>query len=153
MDCGSIGCGFNSPLLPLFLLNNIFYKFLKHYSITAFNISLIKQIYILSFFKKFIFLNSYYRLNDLIWQEGLLIDFLQKKTIDLWIKKFLIYSSYLFNERFVFEKITRFFLDLLIVPMHKIFFFEINSVTNLLFINIFMFVFIFICFLFLFICL
>jgi len=50
----------------------------------------------------------------LVWQEGLLLDFLQKVTIDLWMRKFLVYASYLFNERLVFDNVVRFFLDFII---------------------------------------
>ena len=35
-----------------------------------------------SFVTKSLVLRRYYTLNDLIWQDGLLIDFLQKKTAD-----------------------------------------------------------------------
>jgi len=43
-----------------------------------------------------------------------LIDFLQKKIADNWTKKFLIYSSYLFNEKLLFDKVIRFYLNLVI---------------------------------------
>ena len=69
------------------------------------------------------------------------MDFLQKKIADNWIKKFLIYSAYLFNERLVFDKIIKFYLDLIIWPMHKLFVFEFNNVSNTLFVTIFFFLF------------
>jgi hypothetical protein len=74
----------------------------------------IKRNLMNNFLIKTYFLFNYFLLNELIWQEGLLIDFLQKKFADNWIKKFLIYSSYLFNERVVFDKVIRFYLDLVI---------------------------------------
>ena len=68
-------------------------------------------------------------LNDLIWQDGFLIDFLQKKVIDKWMKRFLIYSAYLFNERLVFDYVVRFFIDLIVWPGHKNTIFEFNNVS------------------------
>lgn len=34
------------------------------------------------FYKSFFFVKRFKRLNDLIWQDGFLIDFLQKKVVD-----------------------------------------------------------------------
>jgi hypothetical protein len=68
-----------------------------------------------------------------------MFDFLQKKITDNWLKKFVIYSANLFSERVVFEKIIKFYLDLLIWPTHKLFIFEFNNVGGLLFINLFIF--------------
>jgi hypothetical protein len=90
---------------------------------------------------KFNFLTRYWYLNELIWQEGLLIDFLQKKICDNWIKRFLIYSAYLFNERFVFEKIIKMWLDIIIIPLHKFSTFDLNNVA-MLFYYIFIFFFV-----------
>ncbi len=139
MDCGSKGCRFKSFFLPvnLFKFFYIYNSFIFNYLI---HISNLKQ----KFCTKFLFIYNYYILNDLIWQEGLLIDFLQKKIIDNWVKKFLIYSAYLFNERHVFEQIIKFYLNLLIWPLHKLSIFEFNNVANILFITfIFLFFFYF----------
>lgn len=126
------------------------YTLFYFYNYFTFNISLISKELINKFDLKTSFLSNYYRLVDLMWQEGLLFDFLQKKVTDNWIKKFLIYSSYLFNERYVFDKITKFYLDLIIWPSHKFFIFEFNNVSNTLFINIFFFIFSFFIFSFVF---
>ena len=72
---------------------------------------------------------------ELIWQEGLLLDFLQKLTIDMWMRKFLIYASYLFNERLVFDNVVRFFLDFIIWPLH---YFNIFEVLNIMWVFIWM---------------
>ena len=112
---------------------------LNAYNRFTFNCRCAHQNLTNNFLVKTFFITKYYSLNELIWQEGLLIDFLQKKSIDLWIKKFLIYSSYLFNERFVFDKIVKFFLNLFVVPFQKMFIFEYTNVANVLFINIFFF--------------
>lgn len=116
--------------------------------ISIYNIFLFKTNSILlylnnTFTSKTSFLFLFYKKNELIWQEGLLIDFLQKKSFDVWTKKFLIYSSYLFNERLVFDKIVKFFINLVILPFQKIFIFELTSVANFFFINIITFFFIF----------
>ncbi len=136
MDCGSKGCRFKSFFLPVYIFN-----FFLFYNTLTFNFKKIKSVYLNNFLYKTYFIFNYYLLNELIWQEGLLIDFLQKKITDNWMKKFLIYSAYLFNERFVFDKIIRFYLDLIIWPMHKLFVFEFNNVSNTLFITIFFFIF------------
>jgi hypothetical protein len=117
------------------------FNFFYFYNFLIYNFKNIKTFYLNNFLYKFHFITNYYILNELIWQEGLLIDFLQKKIIDNWIKKFLIFSSYLFNERLVFDKVIRFYLDLIIWPMHKIFIFEFNNVSNTLFVTIFFFIF------------
>lgn len=136
MDCGSKGCRFKSFFLPLY-----FFNFFIFYNNLIYNFNKIKTDYLNNFIYKTYFLFNYFLLNELIWQEGLLMDFLQKKVADNWIKKFLIYSSYLFNERLVFDKVIRFYLDLIIWPMHKLFIFEFNNVSNTLSITIFFFIF------------
>ena len=75
------------------------------------------------------FLPNYYRLNDLLWQDGLLIDFLQKKVIDKWIRRFLVVSSYLFSERVLFEIVVRFYIDLVIWPSTKYSLFDFSNVA------------------------
>jgi len=85
----------------------------------------------------FFFLKQYYRLNDLIWQDGFLIDFLQKKVVDRWIRGFVIYSGYLFNERFVFDKVVRFYIDYVIWPGYSVSIYEFQSVTNTITITLF----------------
>jgi hypothetical protein len=119
---------------------NIF-NLISVYNTLIFNLINFVNLYVSIFLKKTYFLFNYYTLNELIWQDGFLIDFLQKKVTDNWIKKFLIFSSYLFNERLVFDKIIRFYLDLIIWPMHKLFIFDVNNVANTLFITIFFFIF------------
>lgn len=79
------------------------------------------------------FLHSFYKLNDLVWQEGFLIDFAQKKTTDKFIRKFLILSAYLFSERYVFDKIIKFYSDLVVLFSNKKSIFEFSSVSNMLF--------------------
>lgn len=74
----------------------------------------------------------YYKVTDLIWQDGLLIDFLQKKVADKWIRRFLVTSSYLFSERVLFKFTTRFYIDSVIWPMTLSSVFEYSSVASTL---------------------
>jgi hypothetical protein len=90
------------------------------------------------FTDNFIFLNQYYKLNDLIWQDGFLIDFLQKKVVDRWVRTFVIYSGYLFNERFVFDKVVRFYIDFIIWPGYKFSIYESTSIANTLTLTLFL---------------
>ena len=87
------------------------------------------QLLITSVTFKISFLQSYYRINDLMWQDGLLIDFLQKKVVDKWIRRFLVYSSYLFNERVVFEFVVRFYIDFIVWPSTTASVFEFSNVS------------------------
>lgn len=74
-------------------------------------------------------LPNYYRLNDLLWQDGLLIDFVQKKITDKWIRKFLIVSSYLFSERVLFTFAVKFYTDAVIWPSSIRSIFEFSNIS------------------------
>lgn len=78
------------------------------------------------------FVPRYYRLNSLIWEDGMLIDFLQKKVTDKWIRRFLIYSSYLVSERIIFTFVARFYMDFIIFPLNTYVPFDFSSVSSLL---------------------
>jgi len=62
----------------------------------------------------------------------LVIDFLQKKIVDKWLHKFVILSALLFNERFLFDILTRFYLDFVIWVGQKQTPFEFKSVGTVL---------------------
>lgn len=64
--------------------------------------------------KNFTFLPTYYKRNELLWVDGFIIDFLQKKSIDIFLRKFVIYTGFIFSERLVFDYLVRFYLDNLI---------------------------------------
>ena len=89
------------------------------------------------FFQKTYFLVVYFQRSELIWQEGLLLDFLQKKVIDKWTRKFLIISTYLVYERLFFDWVIRFYVDLVIWPGHRNTIFEFLSIGTTLFALIF----------------
>jgi len=60
---------------------------------------------------KYFFLKDWSKMSDLIWQEGFLIDFTQKKVMDKWVRKFLTHSSYLFSERVLFDLIVKVYIN------------------------------------------
>lgn len=85
-----------------------------------------------SLIKNFLFLPTYYSRNENLWVDGFLIDFLQKKSVDLWLRKFVIYTGFLFSERLLFDAVIRLYLDVLIWPAHYISIFAAANVTELL---------------------
>jgi len=78
------------------------------------------------------FMPTYYRVNDLMWQDGLLIDFLQKKVADKWIRRFLVCSSYLFSERVLFKFVVRFYIDFVVWPSTTTSVFELSNIASML---------------------
>jgi hypothetical protein len=78
------------------------------------------------------FLHVYYLRNEHLWLDGFLFDFLQKKTADIWVRKFVIYTGFLFSERLVFDSIVKLYIDYLVWYMHKFTIFEVNNVFEML---------------------
>jgi hypothetical protein len=99
----------------------------KHSSISKTTTSFLQQTY---------FLKSYFMQNERIWQEGLLIDFLQKKVTDKWTRSFLITSSYLVNERLFFDWVVRFYMELVLWPGYRNRIFEFLNIGSTLFITV-----------------
>lgn len=89
MVCGPIGWGFESLYLPMLQFLKI--KFL----LTNLDLQLKTPIY---FFRAY---------NVILWQEGLLIDFLQKLTINKLLSKIIINSFIVVNENFFFEPLSK----------------------------------------------
>jgi len=85
-----------------------------------------------SFIKKSTFLSTFYVRNENVWQDGFLFDFLQKKTADAWVRRFVIYTGFLFSERLVFDTVVRVYLDNLIWPGHNHSIFETSNVSEML---------------------
>jgi hypothetical protein len=77
-------------------------------------------------------LPDYYRMSGHIWQEGLLIDWLQKKVFDKWVRRFLVHSSYLVSERVIFDLFVRFYIDYVIWPTHRVSIFDFRSIASVL---------------------
>ena len=82
--------------------------------------------------KKLNWLPTYYQHNENLWVDGFLFDFLQKKTIDLWVRQWVIYTGFLFSERLVFDLIVRIILDNVIWPLHNRNIFETSNVSEVL---------------------
>jgi len=80
-------------------------------------------------FKK---LNVYYIRNEHLWLDGFLFDFLQKKTADIWVRKFVIYTGFLFSERLVFDTVVKLYMDYFVWYMHKFSIFEVSNVFEML---------------------
>ena len=102
------------------------------------------QVFFLSFYlytsieTRTKFLPTYYTRSELMWQDGFLFDFLQKKTADAWVRQFVIYTGFIFSERLVFENVVRFYIDYLIWPFHEYSLFETKNVSEMLNIIIFL---------------
>ncbi len=109
-----------------------FATFIKKWTIVEQRLQIILNVSVLAYLQKTLLLNRFYLLNELIWQDALLLDFLQKKTINKWAQKFLITSAYLFNERLVFDFLIRFGLDFFLIPLQKLSIFEVSNIINLL---------------------
>lgn len=79
-----------------------------------------------------LFLTLYYLRNENLWIDGFLLDFLQKKSVDLWLRKFVIYTGFLFSERLVFDSLVTIYLSSLLWPLHYFSFFESSTVLEML---------------------
>jgi len=94
-----------------------------------------KQVYTVfwdKFISKSLFLTTFYTRSENMWQDGFLFDFLQKKTADAWVCRFVIYTGFLFSERLVFDSVVRVYLDNLIWPGHDKSIFETSNVSEML---------------------
>lgn len=89
------------------------------------------------------FLVNYYKRNELLWVDGFIIDFLQKKSIDLFLRKFVIYTGFIFSERLVFEYVVRFYLDNLVWPIHYMSLLDFSNVREILSLVVFFYFIIF----------
>lgn len=117
-----------------------FNNFQHNFSKFSVNFSKNQTLYVIwdRFIYQSTFLPIYYNRNENIWGDGFLFDFLQKKTADAWVRRFVIYTGFLFSERLVFDSVVRVYLDNLIWPGHKYSTFEANNVSEMLSIVIFL---------------
>jgi len=81
-----------------------------------------------------------------MWNDGFLFDFLQKKTADAWVRRFVIFTGFLFSERVVFEFVVRIYLDNLIWVLHSKSIFESSNTSEMLTTTIFLLLSIFLTF-------
>jgi len=77
-------------------------------------------------------LNLYYLRTEHLWLDGFLFDFLQKKTADIWVRKFVIYTGFIFSERLVFDAVVKLYMDYFIWYTHKFSIFEVSNVFEML---------------------
>ena len=136
-------------------LNYLFYKFI--YTKDIFDRVILSLYVLLTESKKVVvknmsFLPLYYTRNENLWVYGFLFDFLQKKSADLWIRKFVIYTGFIFSERLVFDSVVRIYLDNVLWPLHYLGSLEANNVLEMLLINIFFYFFLFVLIVLLYIC-
>ena len=78
------------------------------------------------------FAQTYYLRNENLWVDGFLLDFLQKKTVDLWTRQYVIHTGFLFSEKLVFDNVVRIYIDNIIWPMHRISAFESSSIGGMI---------------------
>ena len=105
---------------------------------------LITSLFNLKMYVRIKFIPQYYHRSENIWNDGFLFDFLQKKTVDAWVRQYVIYTGFLFSERVVFEFVVRMYNDFIIWPLHNVSLFESNNASSMLNTLIFTFYFIFI---------
>lgn len=108
--------------------SHIVYSLMLHYH----RIIRFFKLFTLNFINKSSFLTTYYKRNELLWNDGLIIDFLQKKSADLFIRKFVIFTGFIFSERLVFETVVKVYIDNLVWPSHRVSIFESGNVSETL---------------------
>ena len=117
----------------LLMVANIKYFFYSNLSL-LFNKNF-KHVYTIFWDKlisRSLFITTFYVRSENMWQDGFLFDFLQKKTADAWVRRFVIYTGFLFSERLVFDSVVRIYLDNLIWPGHNKSIFETSNVSEML---------------------
>jgi hypothetical protein len=121
-------------VVPLLLLLYNVKHLIESVSITLFNSTtrLVSTSAWDKLLAKSLFLTTFYTRNENLWQDGFLFDFLQKKTADAWVRRFVIYTGFLFSERLVFDSVVRIYLDNLIWPGHNKSIFETSNVSEML---------------------
>lgn len=123
--------------------------FFKDYYFLPLSLTKLRRLFFYRVNLHFVFLPLYYSRNDLIWADGFLFDFLQKKSTDVWLRKFIIYTGYIFSERMVFDHVVRIYLENIIWPLHFVGIMEVENVIEMFSILLFFYFFLFsLCFLF-----
>ena len=101
---------------------NLFSKDFKYTLLTAWDVTN----------RKTLFIPIFYSRSEYSWQDGFLFDFLQKKSADAWIRRFVIYTGFILSERLVFDSVVRLYVDNLIWNLHHFSIFELNNVSEML---------------------
>lgn len=84
------------------------------------------------FMLKSSFIDAFWLRSYLIWNDGFLFDFAQKKTADLWVRKFVILTGFLFSDRYLFDSLVRIYNDNLITPLQSFSSSEVENVNSML---------------------
>lgn len=105
---------------------------LKQYNQMLLYKSSLNRIYLQTVNETFYIIPVCYKLTNLLWQDGLILDFLQKKILDKWIRQFLITSSNIFNERILFKFIVKFYIDFVLWPQNVYSYFELSNIASVL---------------------
>ena len=79
-----------------------------------------------------LFLTTYYLYNENVWLDGYLFDFLQKKTVDSWLRNYVIYTGFLFSERLVFDSVIRVYVDFFVNVARSYTLFESPNISSIL---------------------
>lgn len=78
------------------------------------------------------FICTYYQYSNNIWLDGYLFDFLQKKTIDSWLRNYVIFTGFLFSERLVFDILIQFYTNFFINYFRDNIIFESPTISSIL---------------------
>lgn len=121
-------------IFNVFYIISIYIYFMNKFfsNISTFFVSLDKYLV-----KKFFFLQIYYLRSENIWLDGFLFDFLQKKTIDLWLRQYVILTGFLFSEKLVFDFVIRLYIDFFVNQLAYYNIFESVNVSAMLNITLF----------------
>lgn len=122
-------------------LHSTFSKNTINFKIKLMSVTQVMRTFFLTLTTQTSFLPIYYRRNDLIWLDGFLFDFLQKKSVDVWLRKFVINTGYIFSERMVFDQVVRVYLDNIIWPLHYVGSLETENVSEMLSVTVFLYFF------------
>lgn len=125
MDCGFRGWGFKSlysPVIPFCSFNGWWNRceWIRCVQIASLRPLVNNDLL------------TYWNRVELIWQENLLIDFLQKKILDIWLKKFVTVSANIFNERLLFDVIYRIYIVVILDNLRFFKYEEHDSIASIL---------------------
>ena len=137
----TLACIINLPILFFYLnklLGPINYK-TSLFTLLSNVLSTVLTLTKVLVLKNFTFLPKYYSRNENLWVDGFILDFLQKKSADLLIRKFVIYTGFIFSERLVFDSVVRIYLDNVLWPAHYTSLSEAGNVLEMLSSSIFLY--------------
>lgn len=107
---------------------------------------LIGKILLLVFFNlhlalnyKMIGLKLAFHRNELLLQDGFFIDFLQKQTLDLWLRQYVLATGSIFSERIVFEAIVKSCFKYFLWPAKMYIHFESSNISDLVLTTVYLF--------------